>query len=84
MIGVEVQIAAGMDESARFQIANLGHHDRQQGIGSDIEGHTQEQIGAALVKLAAQLPVLDKELKQRVTGRQGHLIQLADIPGADN
>ena len=70
MIGVEVQIAAGMNKRPRFQSANLGHHDCEQGVGSDIEGHAQEQICATLVKLAAQLAVLDKELKQRSEERR--------------
>src|SRR4051812_22466947 len=82
VVGVQVEIAKGMDEGSRLELANLGDHQGQERIRSDIERHTEEQIGAALIKLAAQFTVLNEKLKQSVAGRQGHLVQLAHVPGA--
>src|SRR5208282_2673557 len=84
VIGIEVQVSEGVDEGARPQLADLGDHHREQGIGADIKRHAQEQVGAALVKLAVELTILNVKLKQRVAGRQRHLIQLTDVPRADN
>src|SRR5262245_56014458 len=79
-----MQVAERVDERARLEPANMRHHQREQGVGSDVERHTQEQIRAALVELAAQLTFLHIELKERVTRRQGHLLDLAYIPRADD
>ena len=51
-------------------------------VAGDVEGHAEEQIGAALVKLAAQLAVAHVELEEHVAGRQRHAVDLGDIPGA--
>lgn len=73
-----------MDEGAGFEPTDLRHHQREQRIGSDIKRDTQEKIGTALVELAAQFAVLHKELKQSMTWRKGHPIDLAHVPSADD
>lgn len=85
---VDMRIAQGVHEIAYFQPADLGDHVGQGGIGRDIERHSQEQVGRTLVKLAAQSSRPsshrwrgDIELEEGMTGWQGHLIELADIPG---
>src|SRR5688572_24682392 len=60
----------------------MSHHQGERGVGGDVEWHAEEQIRASLIELAAQFPVLDEKLKQGVTGREGHEIQLARVPGA--
>lgn len=84
VIAVQVQVAERVDERAGPQIADLGDHHREQRVRSDVEGNAQEQIRAALIKLATQFPVLDEKLEQRVARRQSHLVEFADVPGADD
>ena len=84
MVFIDVQVAEGMNKIARFQSGDLRHHHGQERIGSDVERHAQKEIGAALVKLAAETVAADIELEKRVTRRQRHLIQLARIPGRND
>ncbi len=49
VVAVQVHIPESVDEVARCQPAHLRHHLRQQGIGSDVKGHPQEDIRRALV-----------------------------------
>ena len=64
-----------------LQPADLGHHLRQQSVGSDVEGDAEKGVRAALIKLAAEFAVRHIELEKAVTRRQGHLVDLTDIPG---
>src|SRR6266702_1910855 len=82
MIRVQMQIPERMDERARFQTADLRHHQCEQSVRGNVEGDTQKKIGAALIKLATQLTILQEKLKQRMTWRQGHPAQFANVPGA--
>ena len=83
MVLVKMQIAEGVDEFAGAKTAHLRDHHREQRVGRDVERHAEKKIGAALVKLAAELAVLDVELKKHVTRRQRHLLPIsAGIPGA--
>src|SRR5687768_16475223 len=84
MVGIKVEITERMYESARPKITDLRHHHGQQGVGSDVEGHAQEKIGTALIKLAAEFAILDKELEQAVTGRQRHFLAFTHVPCAHN
>ena len=56
MISVEVQIAEAVHEVADVQVALLRDHVGEQGVAGDVEGHSQKQIGTALVQLAGELP----------------------------
>src|SRR5205823_9345398 len=80
VISVKVQIAESVDKLTRFQIADLGDHEREEGVGSDIKGHPKKQIGAALVKLATEFLVLHEKLKQRMARRKRHLVKFPRIP----
>ena|SRR5258706_16373263 len=51
VIGVQMQVAKRVHECSGLQVANLRDHQCQQRIRSEIEGHSQEKIRAALVKL---------------------------------
>src|SRR5262249_8238054 len=42
MIGIEVEVAEGVDEGAGPQIADLRHHHREQRIRGDVEGDAKE------------------------------------------
>ena len=44
----------------------------------------QEDVGAALVELAAELAVGHIELEEGVAGHECHLVQLGHVPGADD
>jgi hypothetical protein len=54
VVAVDVAVAAGPDEVAHLQVTLLRHHVGEQGVAGNVEGHTQKDVGAALVQLAAQ------------------------------
>ena len=90
MVGVEVEVAEGVDEVARFVVEGLGDHHGEEGVGGDVEGDAEEEVGAALVELAGEAGALavlfglvDVELEEEVAGREGHLVDLPDVPGGD-
>ena len=81
VIQVEVRVTQRDDELARLQVRHLGHHQREQRVGGDVEGHAQEDVGASLVHLAGELAVGHVELEEGVAGHERHLRQVRDIPG---
>ncbi len=76
MVAIEVQVAKRVDEFARPQPGDLGHHHGQQRVAGDVEGNAQKHVGAPLVELAGEPIAGDIELEQQVTRGQGHLIEL--------
>ena len=76
-----------MNELARFVVTNLAEHQSEEGIRSDIERHSEESIGTALVQLAAEFALARStytthvELEQAVARRQSHLVDFGHIPG---
>ena len=72
MVGINMDIAKRMHEVARLQAAHLGHHHRQQGIGSNVERHAQEYVGTPLIQLAGEATIGHIELKERMARREGH------------
>ncbi len=83
MVRVQVQVAERVDEVARLESGDLGNHEGQQGVTGDVEGDTEEEIGAALVELAAQFAFGHVKLEKRVARRQCHLMDLGRIPRGD-
>ena len=73
-----------MDELAGLQAAHLRHHAGQQGVGGDVERHAEERVGAALVQLARETPPGHVELEQHMARRQGHRVDLGDVPRRDH
>ena len=69
---------------AGLEPRDLGDHVGKQSVGGDVEGQPEEHVGAALVELAGEAPLGHVELEQQVAGRQRHLVELADVPGADH
>ena len=49
-----------------------------------LNGHAEEDVGAALVELAGEPAVGDVELEQRVARRQRHRVDVRHVPGADD
>ena len=90
MVAVDVAVAAGPDEIADVEVALLGQHVRQQRIARDVERDAEEDVGAALVELAAEPGAAgrrggrDVELEEGVARQQRHLRQVGDVPGADD
>ena len=84
MVLVEVGVAQGVDEVAGGEIADLGHHHRQQRVGGDVEGDAEEGVGAALVELAGEPPLGHPELEQGMAGGEGHGVEIRHVPGADD
>src|SRR6478672_4013969 len=54
VVEVEVGVAQGVHEVADVEVGDLGDHVREQGVRRDVERHTEEHVGGALVELAAQ------------------------------
>src|SRR5690554_7876793 len=63
VVVIDVAVASGPDELARPVAGLGGDHVREQGIARDVERYTEEQVGAALVQLAAEGAVGDVELE---------------------
>ena len=53
MVKIDVRIAERMNKLAALQSCSLCHHLEQQGIRCDVERHSEEDIGTALVQLQA-------------------------------
>ena len=79
-----MSVATGPDEIADLQIALLRHHMHQQRVAGDVERQAEEYVAGALIQLAGELAVSDVELEKGVARRQGHFIQLADVPRRDD
>src|SRR5437763_6776083 len=84
MIQVQVAVAADRSELSDRKIGLLRDEMGQQRIGSDVERYAEEDIGAALIKLAGQPAARDVKLEERVTGRQLHARDVAHIPGGND
>ena len=84
VVAVEVNVPQRVDEFTRLKPGDLGHHHRQKGVTGDIEGNTEEEVGAALVELARQTIAGHVELKQQVAGRQCHLGHVRDVPSRND
>lgn len=52
MILIDMRVSSRMHEFSRLKAAYLSYHHGQEGIRGDVERHTEEDIGAALIKLA--------------------------------
>ena len=78
-----MSVAGGVDELSGLEAADLREHHREQCVGGDVEGHSEEDVGRALVELAAELAAGHIELEEAVAGREPHLVDLRDIPGVD-
>src|SRR5437764_7213408 len=68
MVPVKMQIAKGVNEFGRTQLAYLRHHHGEQRIRRNVERNPQKKVGAALIKLAAQLVVAHIKLKEDMAG----------------
>lgn len=70
-----------VDELSCFQAGDLRDHHCKERVGCDVERNTEENIGAALIELAAEFSVRDVELEECVTRRERHLINDTGIIG---
>lgn len=66
VVEVEVDVAEAVHELPHLEVADLGDEVGEQGVRGDVEGHAEEDVGAALVQLAGQRAVRDVELEQGV------------------
>src|SRR5205085_9589280 len=63
VVVVDVAVATGPDEIADLEVALLREHVREQRVARDVEGDAEEDVGAALIELAAEQVVGDVELE---------------------
>ena len=91
VVAVNVAVATGPDEVAHIEVALLGHHVGEQGVAGDVERHAQENVGTALVQLAAELGFFawvlcggHVKLEERMAGHECHLVELGHVPSTHN
>src|SRR2546427_3111603 len=77
-------ITERMNEDAWLQRALLCHHHQQQRIAGDVEWYPKRQIGRALIDLQVETVINHIELHQEVAGRQRHLVEISNVPRADD
>jgi hypothetical protein len=80
VIIVDVGIAQRVDKVAIAESAGLGYHHGEEGIRCNIEWHAQEDVGRALIELAAEATVGHIELEENMAWREVHLREFAHIP----
>ena len=80
MVVVQVEVTKGVDELTDFQATYVGNHVSQQRVACNVKRHTQEDVGAALVQLTAQLTIVHMELEHRVTWWQCHFFYINWVP----
>ena len=83
VVVVYVGVAESVDEVAVLEAAHLCNHHGEEGIGGDVERHAEEDVGRALVELAAEAAVDHIELEEDMAGREMHRLKFADVPGGD-
>ena len=69
MVVVDMCITKSMDEISGLESGYLGHHQGEQGIGSNVEWNAQKHIRTSLVQLARQLSVINVKLEKQVARR---------------
>ena len=69
VVSVDVGITKGMNEIACFKIADLRHHLKQQGIGSNVERYAKKGVGTTLIHLQTKAAIGYIELKEHVARR---------------
>ena len=84
VVEIDVYVSESVHEVSGSVAALLGHHHGQQGVRGDVERHSEEDVGTALVELAGEPPVGHVELEEGVAGGQGHTVHLRRIPGRDD
>lgn len=84
VVRVEMEVAKGVNKCSGLKTADLRDHEREEGVRGNIERHSEEEIGAALIELATEFAVLDIELKQRMAWCEGHEMQLGGVPGRND
>lgn len=81
VIEVDVCIAESVDEIAGTEIRDLCHHHGEESVGGDVEGDSEEGIGATLVELAREASACDIELEESVAGGEVHIVEVGHVPG---
>ena len=84
VVEVEVGVAQRVDKLARLKAANLRNKVREKCVGGDIEGYTQEGVGATLIELTGEFALGHIELEEHVAGGQSHTLHVGNIPSRDN
>jgi hypothetical protein len=69
VVEIEMAVAAGPDEISDSETGLLCGHVGEERVRRDIERHTDENIGAALIQLAGQPAFRDVELEQAMRPR---------------
>ena len=56
----------------------------QERVRGDVERHAEKDVGTALIDLAGHAAIRDMQLDETMAGRERHLLELADVPGAQD
>ncbi len=77
-------VATSPDEVADVEVTLLRNHVREQRVAGDVERDTKEEVGTSLIQLTRQLSFRNVELEKCMTWHQRHLVEISDIPCANN
>ena len=80
VVEVKGGVASGVDEVTWFETTYLCYHHCQQGVGGDVEWHSEEGVCTSLVELAAQFAVGDIKLEEYVAWGQVHVVDVCYVP----
>ena len=83
VIEIEMRITERVDELTGSRPVTWGNHQRQQGVGGDVEGNAEKEIGACRYSFG-MTALGDAELEQTVAWSQRHAIQITHVPGTDD
>src|SRR3546814_5361051 len=84
VIGIEVDVAEGVDKFPGRETDFVSDQARQQSIRCDVERYAQKNVCRPLIELATQILVRDEELEKAVARRQGHLVDHSGVPGSED
>lgn len=83
VIKIDMRVAESVYELPWLKAAHLRDHHGKEGVGSDIERDTEEDVGRALIEHTAKSAVGDIELEHCMARREGHIVDFGHVPGTD-
>ena len=99
VVDVNMRIAHRVRERPWDERADVREHVGEEGVGGDVEGYAEAHVVGALVEEGVQdalggsrvggrvgggLREADVELREHVTGREGHFRQIRRVPGGED
>ena len=84
MVEIEMGVACGVDKITCLESCDLCYHHEKQGLGCDVERHSEECVGTSLIELEAESSVCHIELEEDVAWREIHVPEVSYVPRTDD